>query len=61
MAKRKRSKEANPDERPLAPEWLMSHKQPELLPTWCVPGLVDRFSCSECGGYRVWYGHGWFP
>ncbi len=45
MAKRKRSKEASLEERPSALEWLMSHKQPELLPTpWLTDAELEDFT-----------------
>ncbi|TQM57856.1 hypothetical protein [Humibacillus xanthopallidus] len=45
MAQRKTSEHGNPDERPSALEWLMSHKQPKLLPTpWLTDAELEDFT-----------------
>lgn len=45
MAKRKTSEQGNPDARPSALEWLMSHKQPKLLPTpWLTDAELEDFT-----------------
>jgi len=45
MAKKKKPEQGNPDERPSALEWLMSQKQPELLPTpWLTDAELEDFT-----------------
>lgn len=45
MSKRKTTAQGNADERPSALEWLMSHKQPELLPTpWLTDAELEDFT-----------------
>ncbi len=45
MAKRKKRTEGNLDERPSALEWLLSHKQPKLLPTpWLTDTELEHFT-----------------
>lgn len=45
MAKKKTTGQGNPEERPSALEWLMSHKQPGLLPTpWLTDSELEDFT-----------------